>query len=561
MNKNQEKENQDQSLPVITVTHYKQKNQVQYLDIGGKQAKAWKKGSFYEHKLLYYISSLQLQGTYIDVGANIGNHTIYFAAFCPSDFVFSFEPLPKQYNLLQSNINLNEKFKNKIFTFNCGCSQSNNQVENTVGKEKYTFQTQTIDSIIFNSDYNYLASKVSLIKIDVEGMEKAVLAGATKTLQRYAPLLFIEARTNKDFEEIEGFLQDFNYRPTGKVFNATPTYEFKHVTIADFDIFDKVSFFRKPKPMKRKISLEEYNRELKASRNILDQYKKELRELSSLPTGKQIINYRKKFKAYFPICLISIHRTGSTYMLDLLNGHNQIVAHGEIFNPYQVYIRDFQKFLPKLSNHYNLNIKRRGSHHLINLIHRDPINFINFLSDVDANKQIIFKLSHDHLKWKQVMESIVHNVNIYKVFLLRNPIDAYISLKKARNLNKFKMEDTTDFKISLDVQDFLNFYTNRKLWFQQIEKELLKSHQNYIIFQYEDLISIQKSEGDRGVLSYILNRMQNIFGIDFQEPQKNVHTNLVKQDRSKIRSEKVNNYEDFMEKVSKNIDIESIDFL
>lgn len=37
-------------------------------------------GDFYEIVLLEYIKGLKIEGTYIDIGANIGNHAIFFAA-------------------------------------------------------------------------------------------------------------------------------------------------------------------------------------------------------------------------------------------------------------------------------------------------------------------------------------------------------------------------------------------------------------------------------------------------------------------------------------------------
>lgn len=36
------------------------------------------KGEFYENRLLEKIKQMELDGTYIDCGANIGNHSVFF---------------------------------------------------------------------------------------------------------------------------------------------------------------------------------------------------------------------------------------------------------------------------------------------------------------------------------------------------------------------------------------------------------------------------------------------------------------------------------------------------
>ena len=47
--------------------------------------------SFYELKLLEKARQYNLSGVYIDIGANIGNHAIFFNKFCPASKVYCFE--------------------------------------------------------------------------------------------------------------------------------------------------------------------------------------------------------------------------------------------------------------------------------------------------------------------------------------------------------------------------------------------------------------------------------------------------------------------------------------
>jgi FkbM family methyltransferase len=57
-----------------------------------------------------------------------------------------------------------------------------------------------------------------LLKIDVEGHERAVLAGATKTLAAHRPTVFIEV-TPETFDEVDTVLRAAAYR--GRVFTRT----------------------------------------------------------------------------------------------------------------------------------------------------------------------------------------------------------------------------------------------------------------------------------------------------------------------------------------------------
>jgi hypothetical protein len=85
-------------------------------------------------------------------------------------------------------------------------------------RREHTLATERLDRIV--------PGPVALIKIDVEGMEPQVLAGATDLLSRYRPRVFAEAHTDQDFERVLAQLRPHGYVATGRVFNASPTYEF-----------------------------------------------------------------------------------------------------------------------------------------------------------------------------------------------------------------------------------------------------------------------------------------------------------------------------------------------
>jgi len=179
------------------------------------------KGHFYEETFLTYIRSLGRRGTYLDIGAFVGTHTMFFAALCDSDRVHSFEPRPRIHRRLAANVELNE-LGHKVTLHQVALSDEPAEISLTFGRETTVVPAKRLDDLI--------REPVSVIKIDVEGMEPQVLRGASRILRTSKPVVFAEARTGPEYEAVTRTLRRSGYQPTGKVFNSSPTYEFVHVS-------------------------------------------------------------------------------------------------------------------------------------------------------------------------------------------------------------------------------------------------------------------------------------------------------------------------------------------
>ncbi|UYE95745.1 hypothetical protein HAAEEKHM_00025 [Sinorhizobium phage AP-16-3] len=196
---------------------------VSYIDgIGGSIWKHLEQSRWYEQQMLEYISSLNRPGVYLDVGSNIGTHSVYFAMFCASTRVIGIEALPRHAQLATQFVEANNLgHKATILPVAVGEETGFlDAIHAIVEGEPRTFNALCvkIDDIA--------PSGISVIKMDIEGAEPGALKGALKTLQRDKPLLFIEAGSDEDLAEIEEVIGPIGYKRTGKVFNATPTYEF-----------------------------------------------------------------------------------------------------------------------------------------------------------------------------------------------------------------------------------------------------------------------------------------------------------------------------------------------
>jgi len=168
--------------------------------------------------------------TAFDVGANIGIYTLRAACKVgPTGAVHSFEPCPANYKRLQANVELNA-FSNVVIN-QAAVSDGGGSVSLYVydglnsGKHSLSLENASSASVevrcVTLDDY-VLAKTVPAIdvmKIDVEGAEYLVLAGANRLLSCDSqPVLFCEvsdplaAGFHYSSREVKDLLSDYGYQ-------------------------------------------------------------------------------------------------------------------------------------------------------------------------------------------------------------------------------------------------------------------------------------------------------------------------------------------------------------
>jgi FkbM family methyltransferase len=159
------------------------------------------------------------QSTALDIGANIGNHSLFFARRFAA--VHSFEPNPRTYgvlavnaqlapNITTHNVALGDEPGLLTLTFNPLNVGEASLIagQGAAGADHSDVKVEILDDFLPRLD------QITLMKIDVEGFEAPVLRGARQTIQTHRPIVVFEQNADAFIEgrsEVAELLQREGY--------------------------------------------------------------------------------------------------------------------------------------------------------------------------------------------------------------------------------------------------------------------------------------------------------------------------------------------------------------
>lgn len=163
----------------------------------------------------------------IDVGAFIGTHARAFSTLTTeSGKVYAFEPNSSIYSYLEENASNSSTLNIETFPFALGVTDGTMNVIGSADSNRgasYLDVTGNIDCQTI-AEVKQLDSlnirQVDFIKIDVEGMEFAVLAGAQRTVNLYQPTIFLETNSLESSFRVLEWARQRHYRSYGVIDNA-----------------------------------------------------------------------------------------------------------------------------------------------------------------------------------------------------------------------------------------------------------------------------------------------------------------------------------------------------
>lgn len=150
-----------------------------------------------------------------DIGANVGYYTILASRVAgPSGKVVAFEPLLRNIEFLRRHVELNNAANVVVMpvalsdtTGSARFSIGDNSAVGHIGSDgEIEVETTTVDAVI-----ERLGFIPDVMKIDVEGAEKAVLTGAQGMFERVKPTIFLSTHSDELREWCTNYLVGLGY--------------------------------------------------------------------------------------------------------------------------------------------------------------------------------------------------------------------------------------------------------------------------------------------------------------------------------------------------------------
>lgn len=159
--------------------------------------------------------------TVVEIGANIGTHSVPLARRCAPAPLYVFEPQQRVFQILCANLALNEIGNAVALPEACGEAEGQALIPPldygadanfggvslrpaAAGAAGQRVRVRPLDSLEL--------AECGLIKIDVEGFEPQVLRGARETIARCRPALYVENDRAENQGELIALMAEMDYR-------------------------------------------------------------------------------------------------------------------------------------------------------------------------------------------------------------------------------------------------------------------------------------------------------------------------------------------------------------
>ena len=180
-------------------------------------------GEYSEHEIELFRKILTAGNVAIEVGANIGAHTVPLGHIVGRNGrLYAFEPQALIFTLLQDNITQNDLTQVTAHQLALGDTLSQILVPRLDPKSRNNFGgislntdqyvPETSDQIAVSTVDALALDTCQLIKADVEGMELQVVKGAIETIQRCNPYLYLENDRKNQSTKLVSFVKQLGYR-------------------------------------------------------------------------------------------------------------------------------------------------------------------------------------------------------------------------------------------------------------------------------------------------------------------------------------------------------------
>ncbi|MDY7013812.1 MAG: hypothetical protein SVX43_09505 [Cyanobacteriota bacterium] len=196
--------------------------------------------------------------------------------------------------------------------------------------------------------------------------------------------------------------------------------------------------------------------------------------------------------------ILTVARTGSNYLCNALNGHPEILCHGELFHQKQIYIYDRKNSDLDLGT-----IQERD---------RCPERFVERVWQHNLGHSAVgFKLFPKHNE--KVLKLLLKDKKIKKILLLRrNKIRSYVSLQIACQTQEWDIRNSAmetpgktqkSTSVKINPKSFQDYVQKNNYFFDKLRRTLNASNQEFLEITYEDLFGTESAILKSELLEFI----------------------------------------------------------
>lgn len=174
--------------------------------------------AFYQPKPLRFIETsglLPANPSVVDVGANFGNHTVFFGVIIKASSIHSFEPNPPVFETLKRNVEVND-LSGIVTLHQAGAGEvamkarnAGHKISNSGGNSLVEDASGDVD-ILRLDDCGIV--HVDFLKIDVEGHGAGVVKGGWDLISKSKPLILMEISNEGERDVLNRLSSELGYR-------------------------------------------------------------------------------------------------------------------------------------------------------------------------------------------------------------------------------------------------------------------------------------------------------------------------------------------------------------
>ena len=197
-------------------------------------------GEFSEGEVHLFKQLTKTNDNVIEVGSNIGTHTIPLAKhLSQGGLLYALEPQSQNYKILIKNINQNDLQNIKVFKIAASNkkgeaymnlfdeNETNNFGDARIFNKIFTnfekVSVSTLDELFFH-EFNE-NKKLVLVKCDAQGQETNIINGSKKIIEKFKPFLYVE---NDNIEQSKNLIETIKSLHYSLFWHIVPMFNSKN---------------------------------------------------------------------------------------------------------------------------------------------------------------------------------------------------------------------------------------------------------------------------------------------------------------------------------------------